>query len=80
MHNVGTPLTIFPGQGFVGNGSIADFVNCQGTILATNANAPSGPGGGSIGPYGNASISLTSGVMVSGTGQRQPNERHGERE
>ena len=31
-HNVGTPLTVLPGQGFAGNGSIADFVNCQGTI------------------------------------------------
>ena len=31
-HNVGTPLTILPGQGFAGNGTIADLVNCQGTI------------------------------------------------
>src|SRR5208282_2983242 len=34
LHNVGAPLTIAAGQGFSGNGSIADFVNCQGTISA----------------------------------------------
>ena len=51
-HNVGTPLTILPGQGFSGNGSIADLVNCQGTISAA--------AGGSI--------NLNGGVTVSGTG------------
>ena len=52
MHNVGTPLTISAGQGFSGNGTLADHVNCQGTISA----AASG------------SINLNGGVTVSGTG------------
>ena len=50
-HTIGTPLTILPGQGFSGNGSLADFVNCQGTILAVTG----------------GSINLNSGVAVSGT-------------
>ena len=51
-HNVGTPLTILPGQGFSGIGAIADLVNCQGTISPTTS----------------GSINLNGGVMVSGTG------------
>ena len=51
-HTVGTTLTIAAGQGFSGIGSIADHVNCQGTISAT--------AGGSI--------DLDGGVTVSGTG------------
>ena len=34
MHTVGTPFTILPGQGFAGVGTIADFVNCQGSVSA----------------------------------------------
>ena len=51
-HNIGTPLTIAAGQGFSGNGSIADFVNCQGTISAV----------------AHGSVNLNGGVSVSGTG------------
>ncbi len=35
-HTAGTTLTVFPGQGFAGAGTIADFVDCQGTITAVN--------------------------------------------
>ena len=52
MHNVGTPLTISAGQGFSGIGSIADPVDCQGTISAATG----------------GSINLNGGVTVSGTG------------
>ena len=52
MHNVGTPLTILPGQGFSGQGSIANFVSCQGTISAGEYDL----------------INLNGGVAVSGTG------------
>ena len=54
MHNVGTPLTLLPGQGFQGCGSIPDLVNCQGTISLAGTN-----GGW---------INLSGGVMVSGSG------------
>ena len=54
MHVVGTPLTILPGQGFSGWGSIADPVNCRGTIAA--ATGLGGP------------INLNGGITVSGTG------------
>ena len=52
-HNVGTPLTILPGQGFQGYGSISDLVICQGTITWAGTNGW---------------INLSGGVMVSGTG------------
>ena len=52
VHNAGTPLILMAGQGFSGQGSIVDHVNCQGTILAA-------PGG---------SVNLNGGVTVSGTG------------
>ncbi len=56
-HNVGTPLTIAAGQRFAGNGSLADFVNCQGTILAGN---------GSISLNGGVMVSGTGNVNLGG--------------
>ena len=55
-HNVGTPLTILPGQGFSGNGSLADFVNCQGTIAATIGGAINLNGGIAVSAPGNVSL------------------------
>ncbi len=52
IHNVGTPLMVAAGQGFSGVGSIADLVNCQGTISAA----------------ANGSINLNGGVSISGSG------------
>ncbi|MGA9042844.1 MAG: hypothetical protein WB421_20110, partial [Terriglobales bacterium] len=52
LHSVGTPLTVLPGQGFSGNGSLADHVYCQGAIAA-------GPG---------SAVNLNGGITVSGTG------------
>ena len=52
LHNVGTPLTMLPGQGFSGNGSLADHVYCQGAIAAATGGA----------------INLNGGITVSGTG------------
>ncbi len=51
-HCAGTPLTVLPGQGFAGSFSLADFLNCQGTLSAV----------------ANGSINLNGGVAVSGTG------------
>ena len=62
-HNVGTPLVVPPGQGFVGAGNINDFVSCQGTIGASWTT--------SVGTF-------TSGINLTGRGlrfrqrQRQP--------
>jgi autotransporter-associated beta strand protein len=50
---VGSPLTVAAGNGFTGNGTVPDHVNCQGSIIAS----PSG------------SITLNGGLSLSGTGQ-----------
>ncbi len=77
-HNVGTPLTILPGQGFAGAGAIADFVNCQGTISAVagsiNLNggiALSGTGSVNLGYSGvsvnDVAANITGGTLQAGT-------------
>ncbi len=58
-HNVGTPLSVLPAQGFAGAGSIADFVNCQGTVAAAN---------GSIALNGGVAISGTGSVNLGSGG------------
>ncbi|MGO9109097.1 MAG: CRISPR-associated endonuclease Cas1, partial [Thermoguttaceae bacterium] len=58
-HTLGTTLTIAPGQGFGGSGSISDPVNCQGTISGGNLNL-SGP----LTLSGTASVSLGTGNLT----------------
>ncbi len=59
IHNVGTPLTVLPGQGFVGTATITDFVSCQGAISSQWS---------TTNQSGTGSINLRGGVAVSGTG------------
>ncbi len=52
VHSLGSTLTLTPGEGFIGSGTIQDPVECQGTISAA----------------GGESINLSGGVNVSGGG------------
>jgi autotransporter-associated beta strand protein len=58
VHYLGTVLTLSPGQGFGGSGTISDPVNCQGTITAI---------GGPISLTGGLTISGTGSVNLNAT-------------
>jgi autotransporter-associated beta strand protein len=63
VHTAGTVLTVSAGQGFGGTGTIADPVNCQGTIAAAG-----GPiclsGGLNVSGTGAVNLGASSGTLV----------------
>jgi autotransporter-associated beta strand protein len=62
MHTTGTTLNVSSGTGFGGTGAINDFVNCQGTIVATADGAIRLNGGVSISGTGN--VNLGTGYLI----------------